>query len=144
MIIAIACDHAGYNLKEKVREYLEKNNIKYIDFGSHDTQSVEYHEYAHKVCDSINKGESTAGILLCGTGIGMAIAANKHKNIRAACCSDVYSARLTRLHNDANILTMGERVIGFGLALDILKTFLETDFEGGHHTPRVEALNKLI
>jgi ribose 5-phosphate isomerase B len=144
MVIAIASDHAGYNLKEKVRDYLENNNIKYIDFGSHDTQSVEYYEYAHKVCESINKGESTAGILLCGTGIGMAMAANKHKNIRAACCSDIYSARMTRAHNDANVLTMGERVLGFGLAIDILEAFLETSFAGGYHIPRVEALNKLL
>lgn len=144
MITAIACDHAGFNLKEKVREYLEENNIKYIDFGTHSTDAAEYHEYAHKVCESVANGEAARGILLCGTGIGMAMAANKYKNIRAACCSDTFSARMTRLHNDANILTMGERVTGFGLALDILKIFLETEFEGGHHTPRVEALNKLL
>ena len=144
MVIAIACDHAGFNLKEKVREYLESNGILYIDFGAYDTQPSEYYEYAHKVCESISKAESTRGILLCGTGIGMAMAANKHKNIRAACCSDTYSARMTRMHNNANVLTMGERVIGFGLALDILKIFLETKFEGSYHTQRVEALNELI
>jgi ribose 5-phosphate isomerase B len=144
MIIAIACDHAGFNLKEKVCNYFEENNIKYIDFGAYDTEASEYYEYAHKVCSSINKNETTAGILVCGTGIGMAMAANKYKNIRAACCSDVYSAKMTRLHNDANILTIGERVTGYGLALDIVKTFLETNFAGGYHIPRVEALNKLL
>ena len=143
MVIAIACDHAGFNLKEKVRGYFEQNNIKYIDFGSYDLQAVNYVEYAKKVCGSINSGESTAGILVCGTGIGMAMAANKHKNIRAACCSDTFSARMTRLHNDANVLTLGERVTGAGLALDIVKIFLETEFEGGYHAPRVDALNKL-
>ena len=144
MIVAIACDHAGYNLKEKVREYLKESNIEYIDFGSYDTQSVEYYEYAQKVCESINSGAADCGVLLCGTGIGMAMAANKHKNIRAACCSDMYSAKMTRLHNDANVLTMGERVLGFGLAIDILKIFLDTEFAGGYHTPRVDALNKLL
>ena len=144
MVIAIASDHAGFTLKERVRDYLEKNNIKYIDLGTHDTQPAEYHEYAHKVCESINKGEAARGVLLCGTGIGMAMAANKHKNIRAACCSDTFSARMTRMHNDANVLTMGERTTGYGLALDILKIFLDTEFEGGHHMPRVEALNKLL
>ena len=144
MMIAIACDHAGFNLKEKVRGWLEKNNIKYRDFGAYDAQRVEYYEYAHKVCGSINSGEADFGILLCGSGIGMAMAANKHKNIRAACCSDTYSARMTRQHNDANVLTMGERVTGYGLALDIVKIFLETEFEGGRHQPRVDELNKLI
>ena len=144
MITAIACDHAGFNLKEKVRDYLEKNNIEYIDFGVYDTQSAEYYEYAHKVCESINSGESARGILVCGSGIGMAMAANKHKNIRAACCSDTYSARMTRQHNDANLLTMGERVVGCGLALDIVRIFLVTEFEGGRHQSRVDALNKLI
>ena len=144
MIIAIACDHAGFNLKEKVRDYLEKNNIKYIDFGAYDAEYAEYYEYAHKVCESINNGEADSGILLCGSGIGMAMAANKHKNIRAACCSDTYSARMTRQHNDANVLTMGERVVGYGLAIDIVKTFLAAEFDGGRHQPRVDALNKLI
>ena len=144
MIIAIACDHAGYNLKEKVREHLEKNNIKYIDFGAYDTRASEYYEYAHKVCEGINSGEADCGILFCGSGIGMAMAANKHKNIRAACCSDTYSARMTRKHNDANVLTMGERVTGFGLALDIVRSFLETEFEGSRHQARVDALNNLL
>ena len=144
MIIAIACDHAGFNLKRKICDYFEKNNIKYIDFGSHDTQAVNYVEYAKQVCASITGGESSAGILACGTGIGMAMAANKHKNIRAACCSDMYSAKMTRLHNDANVLTLGERVTGLGLALDIVKVFLETGFEGGYHAPRVDALNNLL
>ena len=143
-MIAIGCDHAGFYLKEKVCDYLEKNNIKYIDFGAYDAQDSEFHEYAHKVCENINNGEAACGILLCGSGIGMAMAANKHKNIRAACCGDTYSARITRQHNDANVLTMGERVIGMGLALDILKVFLETEFDGGRHASRVEALNKLI
>ena len=144
MIVAIACDHAGFKLKEAVRFYLDDNGVKYIDFGAHDAQASEFHEYARKVCESISSGEAGCGVLLCGTGIGMAMAANKYKNIRAACCADAYSARMTRRHNDANVLTMGERVVGFGLALEILKIFLETEFEGGRHRARVDALNKLI
>ena len=144
MVIALACDHAGFNLKEKVRAYLEANNLKYIDFGVYNTQPAEYYEYAVKVCASIERGESSCGILLCGSGVGMAMAANKHKNIRAACCSDTYSAKMTRRHNDANVLTMGERVVDEGLALDILKIFLGTGFDGGRHARRVDALNKLI
>ncbi|MCL2099098.1 MAG: ribose 5-phosphate isomerase B [Oscillospiraceae bacterium] len=144
MIIALACDHAGFNLKIKVRDYLDNCDIKYIDFGSHDTQAVNYVDYAKKLCESINSSESDMGVLVCGTGIGMAMAANKHKNIRAACCSDTYSAKMTRLHNDANVLTMGERVTGAGLALEILKIFLETEFMGGYHAPRVDTLNKLL
>jgi len=135
--IAIGSDHAGYELKEILKNYLDLNGITYKDFGTDSSESVDYPIYAKKVCASIQTGESNSGVLVCGTGIGMCIAANKHKNIRAACCCDTYSAKMARLHNDANILTIGSRVIGSGLALEILKKFLSVDFEGGRHSERV-------
>ena len=137
MIISIASDHAGYELKETIKNYFDLNDITYLDFGTYSTESVDYPVYAKKVCASIQTGESGFGILVCGTGIGMCIAANKHRNIRAASCCDTYSAKMSRLHNDANVLTMGSRVIGSGLAIDIVKIFLSTDFEGGRHSERV-------
>lgn len=105
--------------------------------GTHGADSVHYPIYAHAVCQSIQTGEATLGILLCGTGIGMSLAANKHKGIRASLCSDTYSARLTRNHNDANVLCLGARVLGQGLALDIVDAFLDAEFEGGRHADRV-------
>jgi ribose 5-phosphate isomerase B len=138
--IAIASDHAGYELKEIIKDYLAVNGAEYIDFGAHSAESVDYPVYAKKVCVSIQAGESRLGVLVCGTGIGMAIAANKHKNIRAACCSDTYSAKMTRLHNDANVITLGSRVTGPGLALEIIKQFLDAGFEGGKHSARVDML----
>ena len=137
MMIAIGCDHAGYELKEAVKNYLDMNGITYKDFGTYGTESVDYPVYAKKVCASIQTGESDFGILVCGTGIGMSIAANKQKSIRAACCADTYGAKMTRLHNDANVLALGSRITGSGLALDIVKQFLSTEFEGGRHCARV-------
>jgi len=137
MIISIASDHAGYELKETVKNYLDMNGITYRDFGTDSTESVDYPVYAKKVCASIQTGESDFGILLCGTGIGMCIVSNKQRNIRAACCHDTFSAKMARLHNDANVMTLGSRVIGPGLAVDIVKKFLATDFEGGRHSGRV-------
>jgi len=141
--IAIGCDHGGYDLKKEIIKYLTANNLKFIDFGSHNTESVNYPDYAHFVCEAIQNGQADRGILICGTGIGMSISANKHKGIRAACCSDTYSARLTRLHNDANVLCMGGRVLGTGLALDITELFLKTQFEGGRHEIRVKLIADL-
>ena len=135
--IALACDHGGYELKEATKKYLESKGIEYVDFGCNG-ESVNYPEYAHKLCVSIQDG-----ILFCGTGIGISIAANKHKGIRAACCSDTFSARMTRMHNDANVLCMGGRVVGPGLALDMVELFLNTEFEGGRHQTRVDMITAL-
>ncbi|MBO5649591.1 MAG: ribose 5-phosphate isomerase B [Clostridia bacterium] len=141
--LAIACDHGGYELKKEILAYLDAQGIAYCDFGCDSTASVNYPEYAAKVCRAIEDGSCTRGILVCGTGIGMSIAANKHRGIRAACCSDTFSARMTRMHNDANVLCLGGRVVGVGLALDMVKLFVETEFEGGRHVERVAMLTAL-
>ena len=143
-IIAIGCDHGGFNLKKTVMEYLHQNGISYVDFGTHTADSCDYPDIAEKVCNAIVSGECGGGILVCGTGIGMSIAANKIDGIRAACCSDTFSARLTRMHNDANVLCFGERVVGPGLALDLVDAFLSAEFEdGGRHTGRVAKIKAL-
>ena len=141
-ILAIGCDHGGYELKEFIKDMLDAENVEYKDFGC-DGEPVNYPDYADKVCRAIQSGECYRGILVCGTGIGMSMAANKHAGIRAACCSDEYSAKLTRQHNDANVLCLGGRVIGFGLAADMVHIFLNTEFEGGRHLTRVNMLNAL-
>ncbi len=136
--IAIGCDHGAYLLKDKVKAHLDALGIKYIDFGTNGPESVNYPIYAHAVCESIQKGESDLGILLCSSGIGMSMAANKHHGIRAALCADTYSARFTRMHNNANVICMGALTTGEGLAIDILDSFLSAEFEGGRHSTRVE------
>jgi ribose 5-phosphate isomerase B len=141
-ILAIGCDHGGYELKEAIKSYLTANDIEFKDFGC-DGESVNYPDYADKVCRAIQSGKCYRGILVCGTGIGMSMAANKHKGIRAACCSDTFSARMTRAHNDANVLCLGGRVVGFGLATDMVELFLKTEFEGGRHQVRVDMLTAL-
>jgi ribose 5-phosphate isomerase B len=135
--IAIAADHGGYELKEKIKAHLESRKIEFIDFGTDSTASVNYPDFAHKVCEAVTCDVCRLGILVCGTGIGMSMAANKHRGIRAACCSDTYSARLTRLHNNANVLCLGGRVIGDALAFDIIDQFLDNEFEGGRQAGRV-------
>lgn len=139
--LAIASDHAGYALKIQIKKHLDEKNVPYIDFGTNDTNSCHYPEYAHKLCEAIAKGECERGLLICGTGIGMSMSANKHKGIRAACCSDSFSARATRAHNDANVLCLGERVVGPGLACELVDIFLSTEFEGGRHSERVKMIN---
>ena len=143
MIISIASDHAGYELKEIIKNYFDMNGIIYTDFGTNSTEAVDYPVYAKKVCSSIQTGESNLGVLICGSGIGMCIAANKQRNIRAACCHDTYSAKMARLHNDANVVTLGSRIIGSGLAVEVIKKFLTTDFEGGRHSERVNMYDLL-
>lgn len=128
MKIALGADHGGFNYKNKIKEYLLANSIEVVDCGTFSTDSCDYPEIAQKVGYLIASGEADKGILVCGTGIGMSIAANKIKGVRAALCSDTFSARLTREHNDSNILCLGERVIGEGLMLDIVKIWLETPF----------------
>lgn len=141
-MLAIGCDHGGYALKCEVMKHLTERGIKFKDLGCNG-ETVDYPDIAEKVCDEITSGHAARGILICGTGIGMSMAANKVKGIRAALCGDCYSARFTRLHNNANVLCMGARVIGAGLALQITDEFLDTQFEGGRHETRVNKVMKL-
>jgi ribose 5-phosphate isomerase B len=142
MKIAIGCDHGGINLKPVLIDYLTLKGYEFKDFGTFSNQSVDYNDYAEAVCESIQKGEADLGILICGTGIGMSIVANKHKGIRCAHCHDVFSAKMTKLHNNANVLAMGERVIGPGLMIEIVEAFLTTPFSNDErHVCRV---NKIL
>ena len=136
-IIVLASDHGGFELKESIKAHLTERGIRYIDLGTNSSASVDYPDYAHKLCRSLQSGEADLGILCCGTGIGMSMAANKHKGIRAACCSDTCSARFTRMHNNANVLCLGGRVVGAGLACDMVDLFIDTEYEGGRHDRRV-------
>jgi ribose 5-phosphate isomerase B len=136
-MIALGCDHGGYALMQTVIDHLKEKNIDCKNFGTYSEDSCDYPVIAESVSRSVVSGECALGILICGTGIGMSIAANKISGIRAAVCSDTYSAEMTRRHNDANILALGARVIGPGLALRIIDTFLETPFEGGRHARRI-------
>ena len=140
MRIAIGSDHAGFNLKEYVRQVLAEKLYEYEDMGCFDTTSVDYPDVGFLVADSVAKGEFDQGILICGTGVGMSMVANKVHGVRAALCHDTFSARATREHNDANVLCMGERVIGQGLARDIVLTYLEAEFVGGRHARRIEKI----
>ncbi|MBQ8545379.1 MAG: ribose 5-phosphate isomerase B [Clostridia bacterium] len=141
--IAIACDHAALDLKGEIIKHLEANGVEYVDYGTYTPDSCNYPDYAEKVCKAVYEGQQDMGILVCGTGIGMSMAANKCKGIRAALCSDTFSAKFTRLHNDANVLCMGARVLGAGLALEIVDMFINTDFEGGRHQLRVDMITAL-
>lgn len=142
-MIAIACDHGGFKLKLAIEKYFERNRITYRDFGCYDEGSCDYADYAKQVALSVRNGQSDFGILVCGTGIGMSLAANKVKGIRAAVCSDYFSAKYTRLHNDANILCLGQRVVGEGLALELVEVFLNTKFEGGRHAQRIAKITEI-
>ncbi len=139
-MIAIGSDHAGFPLKEEIRKYLEEKNIDYIDVGCYTPERFDYAISAQKACDKVVLGECDKAILFCGTGVGISMAANKVKGIRACCCSDWFSAKYTRAHNDANVLCMGDRVIGAGLAIELVGTFLNTEFEGGRHAARVDQI----
>ncbi|MGE7664381.1 ribose 5-phosphate isomerase B [Ureibacillus composti] len=143
MKIAISSDHGGNNLRKEIMALLEELNISYEDFGPTSSDSVDYPDFAKPVAEGVASGNFDRGILICGTGIGMSIAANKVKGIRCALVHDVFSAKATRCHNDSNILAMGERVIGPGLAREIVQAWLNTDFEGGRHTRRVEKISEL-
>jgi ribose 5-phosphate isomerase B len=143
MDIIIGADHAGFDLKEICKTFLEKSGkYKVTDIGVFSRQSYDYPKVAHKVAQAISNGECNVGILVCGLGIGMSMVANRYKGVRAALCHNIYSARMSRLHNDANILTMGGRVTGVDLALAILEEFLETEFEGGRHRSRVDQIDR--
>jgi len=138
--LAIGSDHAGLPLKEALKPLLERLNVTFEDLGTHTPASTDYPDYAHAVARAIAQGRCNAGLLVCGTGLGMSMAANRHPAIRAAVCSEPYSARMTRKHNDANVLCLGARVVGPGLAEEILEAFLSTGFEGGRHAARVQKI----
>lgn len=143
-MIAIGCDHGGYELKQEIIKYLKENNLEYKDFGCDSPESCDYPEYGHKVAHAVADGECEKGILICGTGIGISISANKVKGVRAALCHDCFSAEATRLHNDANILAMGARVIGAGHALKVVDTFLNTPFSNDErHIRRISKIEEI-
>lgn len=140
-MIALGCDHGGFELMQEIKQYLEKEGLEYRDFGCYSTASADYPVYARKVAHAILDGSCDKGILVCGTGIGISIAANKIPGIRAALCTDCFCAEATRLHNDANILAMGGRVVGPGLAVKIVDTFLNTPFSGDErHARRIHLI----
>ena len=142
-MIALGCDHGGYELKQEIIKYLEEHNLEYTDFGCDSLESTDYPIYAKRVAIAVQSGDCDKGILICGTGIGISITANKFKGIRAALCSDCFSAEATRLHNKANILAMGGRVVGPGLAVKIVDTFLNTPFSGDErHIRRIKMMEE--
>ncbi|MBR2099972.1 MAG: ribose 5-phosphate isomerase B [Eubacterium sp.] len=142
-MIVLGSDHAGYPLKEEIKVYLEENGIEYCDVGCYSPERYDYAKAAQKACEKVVSGEAKKAILCCGTGIGISMAANKVKGIRAAAVSDYFSAKFTRMHNDANCLCLGARVIGVGLALELVDVFLETGFEGGRHQTRVDQITAI-
>ncbi len=143
MKIAIGCDHGGIVLKPVVEEVLNKNGIEIIDFGCYDEKSVDYPDYALKVAEAVSQGKADKGIILCGTGIGISIAANKVKGIRAAVCHDLFTAQMCAQHNNANILSMGGRVVDKDLAAKMVQIWLDTPFEGGRHVGRVDKITAI-
>ena len=138
--IFISSDHAGFKLKETIKNYLTNKKIKFMDLGPFDDSRVDYPDYAHKVARKVKVNKSNVGILVCGSGTGMNIAANKHKNVRAAQCFNLKSTKLSRLHNDANIITLGSRLISKKNALKFISVFLNTKFDGGRHLKRVKKI----
>lgn len=142
-MIAIGCDHGGFALKQEIMKHLTQTNTEFQDFGTYSEESCDYPDIAEKVCAAINSGQCEKGILICGTGIGISMAANKIHGIRAALCHDYFSAKYTRLHNDANVIAFGGRVIGPGLACELVDVFLNTEFEGGRHAVRVNKMMAL-
>lgn len=140
MKIAMACDHGGLRLKNLLKEYLLVNGYEVEDFGTNSEDSCDYPDYAGKAAKAVASGACDKGVVVCGTGIGVSITANKVNGVRCALCHDVFSAKATRAHNDSNMIAMGQRVIGEGLALEILKAWLSTEFEGGRHIQRIEKM----
>lgn len=141
MKIGLGSDHGGYELKEYIKEYLDKQNIQYIDYGTYSQESVDYPDYGEKLSRAVVSGEVDRGIAICGTGIGISIACNKVKGIRCALCGDTYSARMSIEHNNANILALGGRVIGKDLAIEIVSTWLNAKFQGGRHERRINKIS---
>lgn len=142
-MIALASDHAGFAYKEKTRALLTELHLPFLDFGTHSNESTDYPDYAHTAAMAISNGECDRGILICGSGIGMSIVANKHKGVRAAACETVEAAELSRKHNDANVLCLGERLVTWDEAQSMIRTFLKTEFEGGRHERRVAKIHSL-
>jgi ribose 5-phosphate isomerase B len=142
-MIALGCDHAGVQLKAAVAEFLKSRGLEYRDYGTFDEASCDYPDYAQKVGEAVVGGDAERGILICGTGVGISIAANKVEGVRAALCSDTFTARLSREHNDSNVLCMGARVVGAGLALDVVASWLDGKFEGGRHQRRIDKIHAL-
>lgn len=140
MKFAVGCDHAAVELKKAMLEVLDELKVEYYDFGVGENEKCDYPDMAKAVCEKVASGDYDRGMLLCGTGIGMSMSANKVKGIRAALVTDYFGAKYTRLHNDANVICMGARTTGAGLAGELLKVFVETEFEGGRHAPRVEKM----
>jgi ribose 5-phosphate isomerase B len=138
--IALAADHAGYELKNALKAAIEERGLRVLDLGAHNSDSVDYPDMAAALARALKDGRAYRGVLVCGTGIGISIAANRHSHVRAALCHDVTTARLARQHNDANVLAMGSRVVGPNVARDCLEVFLDTPFEGGRHQRRVDKL----
>lgn len=142
MKVALGADHGGYELKEAIKSHLIEKGYEIVDFGTDSTESVDYAVFGEQVGEYVVK-EGTLGILCCGTGIGISLAANKVNGVRAACCSDYFSAKMTRAHNNANILALGGRVVGAGLALELVDVFLNTEFEGGRHQRRIDQITAI-
>ncbi|GAB5046803.1 ribose 5-phosphate isomerase B [Thermodesulfovibrio sp. TK110] len=141
MKVAIGSDHAGFELKEIISRMVKNMGYELIDMGTGSSCSVDYPDYAEAVAKAVSQGSVERGILICGTGIGMSIVANKFKNVRAALCNDLFTAKMSRLHNDANILCIGGRVVGKDLAMEIVNVWFNTPFEGGRHSRRIEKIN---
>jgi len=143
MKIALGSDHGGYGLKELIKKHLQDKGLDIKDFGTHSAASTDYPDFAREVGEAVVDGDFDRGILVCGTGIGISIAANKVPGIRCALLSDCFSAKATRQHNNANIMALGERVVGTGLALEIVDTWLGTEFEGGRHQNRIDKITEI-
>lgn len=144
MKLAIGCDHGGWELKQEILAFLKNiANIQVADFGPAGKDSVDYPDFGAKVSEAVSKGTMDRGILICGTGIGMSIVANRFPGVRAALCHDHFTAQMSREHNDANVLVMGERVIGKGVAMEIVKTWLDTGFAGGRHQKRLDKITSI-
>ena len=143
MIIALGADHGGFELKEAVRRHLDECGIQYRDYGTRTGEACDYPEMAKAPCKAVVSGECGAALLFCGSGIGISMAANRLRGIRAAVCSDYFSAKYTRLHNDANVLCLGGRVVGTGLACELVDVFLSTGFEGGRHQRRIDLIEQM-
>ena len=143
MIISMGADHAGFSVKEKIREYLESKGYTILDKGAYSEDSVDYPEFGHAVGNSVQSGESAKGIIVCGSGIGISMAANKIEGIRAALCTSAEHAQMSRLHNDANVLAIGARMTDYDVITDIIDTWLSTKFEGGRHSRRVNKIEVL-
>jgi len=140
--IIIGCDHAAFELKEKIKQYLLEKGYTIEDAGTDSISSVNYVDYGKKVAHAVSDGRYPKGILLCGTGLGMSMVANRFKNVRAALCSDLFSVKMSRVHNDSNILVLGGRIIGDILAFELVQTWLDTDFEGGRHLERIQSIDQ--